>query len=668
MKSLRTMSATLTIAFASVSLVPLVIAAVVGYWSFNSTMDTEASTTIREHGRMALDVVGDRGLQREAALRTLAADRALTAALGSGGLSDRMVASDRLKQSAYDLKVSYILLLDPHGVVVSGADSTKGVGYDRSTDPLTRQAAYGTAQTAFEIVPTAELETLGLTGDAAVKVTPVAGLTTKTATTGALALTSVMPIKSGSGETLGTLAAVEVVNNRTDFVDRLVSRLGGTATLFQDEVRVTTTVLAVNGKRAIGTVASQPVQTAVLKGRKPFVGPADVVGNRFETMYQPLNDVSGHTVGMLYVGIPLAPYEAATNVFMLRILLALLGGLAVAWIAGRMVARTVARPVEAVSEAAGRVSAGDLKVQVPVTGASEIARLGDAFNSMTSGLSTTIRSVREIVAQLGTVSTQLVAASDRQSQVVTRQVAAAHETTATLEEMAASYRAVAAGAQEVMRLADEALSTAESGHATAEESMGSLERLQAAADGTAGSARDLSDTTIEIGEVLTLIDNIAEQTKILALNAAIEAARAGEAGKGFGVVATEIRSLADSVSKSTARIDELVRGIQTSSGSLSRLATDQASLATTGVEMGRRSADAFSDILDRMAHTASAAREIATAAAQQGAASGQVLDAMQQVTAAASESSAAAGQVAQAARAIDDKGRQLQGGVDGFRI
>lgn len=662
------MSATLTIAFAAVSMVPLLIAAVVGYWSFTSSMDTQVSSTISEHGKMALDIVADRGLQREAALRTLATDHALLTSLKTGSLSDQMVASDRLKQSAWDMGATYVLLLDPKGKVVSGSDTLQGIGLDRSTNKLTAQAAYGTAQTQFEVLPPEELAAFGRSGFSAVKVTPAPGLTTRASTSGALALETVMPIKASTGETLGSLAAVEIVNNSTDLVDRLVSRLGGTATLFQNEVRVSTTVLAANGKRAIGTVASRPVQDAVIVGKKAFVGPADVVGNRFETMYQPLKDVDGRTIGMLYVGIPLTPYQNATNVFLLRMLLALLGGLAVAWIAGRIVARNVSRPVEAVSEAAGKVSSGDLQVQVPVTGAREIARLGDAFNAMTSGLSSTIRSVRDIVSQIGTVSAQLVSASDQQSQVVTRQVAAAHETTATLEEMAASYRAVAAGAQEVMRLADEALSTAESGHATAEESMTSLERLQVAADGTAGSARDLSDTSVEIGEVLTLIDNIAEQTKILALNAAIEAARAGEAGKGFGVVATEIRTLADSVSQSTARIDDLVRGIQTSSGALSRLANDQASLATTGVDLGRRSADAFSDILDRMAHTAAAAREIATAAAQQGSASGQVLDAMQQVTAAASESSAAAGQVAQAARALDDKGRQLQNGVDGFRI
>ncbi len=668
MKTERTMSATLTMAFALVSLVPLLIAAGVGYWSFNSSMDTEATTTIREHGRMAADILEDRGLQREAALKNFVSDHSLATALSSGGLSDRMVASDRLKQAAWDLKVTYVLLLDRSGKVVSASDSALGSAYDRSGDTLTRQAAYGTVQSAFEIVPEAELKALGLAGASSVKVTATRDLSKATATSGALALASVVPIKSATGQTLGTLAAVEVVNNGNELVDRLASRLGGTATLFQDEVRVATTVRTAAGRRAIGTVASRPVQDAVLGSKKEFVGTADVVGNRFQTMYSPLRDVSGRTIGMVYVGIPLTPYIAATNLFLLRMLIALLGGLAVAWLAGRAMARSISRPIEAFSEAADRVSAGDLQVHVPAHGAREVARLGTAFNSMTAGLSTTIRSVRDIVSQLGSVSAQLVTSSERQSQGVTRQVAAAHETTATLEEMAASYRAVASGAKEVMRLADEALSAAEQGHATVEESMGSLERLHAAADGTAGSARDLSEATVEIGEVLTLIDNIAEQTKILALNAAIEAARAGAAGKGFGVVATEIRSLADSVSKSTARIDDLVHSIQVSSGSLSRLASDQAGLTSTGVELGRRSADAFSDILDRMSQTAGAAREIATAAAQQGAASGQVLQAMEQVTSAASESSEAADQVAQAARALDEKGRELKSGVEGFRI
>jgi len=168
--------------------------------------------------------------------------------------------------------------------------------------------------------------------------------------------------------------------------------------------------------------------------------------------------------------------------------------------------------------------------------------------------------------------------------------------------------------------------------------------------------------------VTFVIGSIAEQTKILALNAAIEAARAGEAGKGFGVVATEIRSLADSVSTSVGRIERLVRGIQEASRALASTASSQAELGETTAGESRQTRDKFDEIFERMNHTASAAREIAAAANQQQSAARQIVQVMQQVSEGAAGSATASQQLAGAAGDIKRETINLSSGLQGFKV
>ena len=112
------------------------------------------------------------------------------------------------------------------------------------------------------------------------------------------------------------------------------------------------------------------------------------------------------------------------------------------------------------------------------------------------------------------------------------------------------------------------LSSAEEGMQSVADTADGIEEIRQSTQVASDRILALGERSQEIGRVLVIIDDIAEQTKILALNAAIEAARAGEAGKGFAVVAEEIRKLADSVTESTSEIGRVVREIQTSSSSL----------------------------------------------------------------------------------------------------
>jgi methyl-accepting chemotaxis protein len=136
---------------------------------------------------------------------------------------------------------------------------------------------------------------------------------------------------------------------------------------------------------------------------------------------------------------------------------------------------------------------------------------------------------------------------------------------------------------------------------------------------------------------------------------------------GFGVVAAEIRTLADSVSTSVGRIDALVRSIQDSSRGLSATAKQQAELGRETVHQTLATRDSFDSIYERMERTAGAAREIATAAAQQQAAARSIVEVMQQVSAGVTSTAAASRQLAESAGDVEREANSLSSGLSDFK-
>jgi methyl-accepting chemotaxis protein len=207
-------------------------------------------------------------------------------------------------------------------------------------------------------------------------------------------------------------------------------------------------------------------------------------------------------------------------------------------------------------------------------------------------------------------------------------------------------------------MAEASLSNAESGQQAVMNTLSAMEEIKSRTQSSANKILALGERSQQIGQVLSIINSIADQTKILALNAAIEAARAGEAGKGFSVVAIEIRKLAESVVDSTGEIGGIMSEIQAAANELVMSTEQELKQVQSGVDLANITGESLDQILEMVEQTTVAAKEISAATQQQKSATDQVVKAMREVAAVAQQTAAGSRQVAGSAEALSAMARE----------
>jgi CHASE3 domain sensor protein len=251
------------------------------------------------------------------------------------------------------------------------------------------------------------------------------------------------------------------------------------------------------------------------------------------------------------------------------------------------------------------------------------------------------------VGQVRSSSTELQSAANQQASGAKEQATAMAEISTTISELLASSRQIAESAQRVAHNAEETANAARTGHGTVDMTQDSISSIRRQVDQIVSHMLELGKKSQEIGAVLDIVSELAEQTNILAINATIEAAGAGEAGKRFAIVAEEIRNLADRVGGSTKEVRALIEDVR-SAVNTTVMATETGSKA---VDAGSRQfsdlASAFKQIANLVATTTEAAREIELSTKQQSTAVEQVNIAVSNVTQASMETETSAGQTLQ---------------------
>jgi methyl-accepting chemotaxis protein len=375
-------------------------------------------------------------------------------------------------------------------------------------------------------------------------------------------------------------------------VDRAVSYVGGNATLFVYDdatsqfVRRSTNVKKENGDRAVGTqlAADHPGQAALRRG-EAYKGPAILFGKSFMTAYFPIASPAGKVIGVLYVGIPMAQFEAMlTHAIQTMAIAAVLAALAVLLLT-MLIVRRVTGPLTSVTASLTAIANGKNDVEIDCHDRAdeigEIARTVAVFKSNSQERQrmreqqaaataaaaeqrkTELRSfVDEFQASVGGIINR-VRNSANDFERVARQLTETARTTAALSGQSADASEAASEHVRAAASASDELSNSISEIARrVQESNGIAAEAVKQAAATDARINELSEAGNRIGDVVKLITSIAEQTNLLALNATIEAARAGDAGRGFAVVAQEVKTLAGQTAKATEEISSHIGNMQ----------------------------------------------------------------------------------------------------------
>jgi methyl-accepting chemotaxis protein-1 (serine sensor receptor) len=329
-------------------------------------------------------------------------------------------------------------------------------------------------------------------------------------------------------------------------------------------------------------------------------------------------------------------YVTARNAAIVSIVL----GVTFAALLGWSMIRAMSRQFEQAVSLARAVAAGDLSVQVQVSGKDEISQLLHALRDMQQGLARTVGEVRKASDSIATGSSEIATGNADLSQRTEEQASNLQQTAASMEQLTSTVKHNADAAQQARQLSETAQHAANKGGEVVGQVVSTMEQISA-------SSR-------RINEIIGVIDSIAFQTNILALTAAVEAARAGEQGRGFAVVASEVRSLAQRSADAAKEIKSLI------GASVERVDAGSALVGDAG--------RAIEDIVGQVKRVNDLVAEISAASAEQTVGIGQIGSAVTQLDQVTQQNAALVEESAAAAESLNAQAQQLKKAVAVFRL
>ena len=419
----------------------------------------------------------------------------------------------------------------------------------------------------------------------------------------AISVVVAVPIMQGQ-EMLGVLYGGLLLNHNYNLVNEILNTIFsdatfegkpiGTFTIFGKDTRIATNVVNAEGKRAVGTQAGATVIKTVLTDGQNWLDRAQVVGNWYVTAYRPLLDVDKNRIGMLYVGVLEDSFaevrDNASRIFMMAsigvVVLTILGGV---WYSRRL-SKGINNTVICMTDVAR--GDGDLTCRLPEDRYDELGRLSSEFNYFIDQLHQIISSISQLAARLGSSSSEIREQNLNLNERTGQQAASIENIASALEELAGSIKGTAQHSQQAASLAASSSTIATQGG----------QALHA----TVSAMQAVTESSQRIGNIISVVNEIAFQTNLLALNAAVEAARAGEAGKGFAVVAGEVRNLAGRSAEAAKEIQDLI--------------SDSMQKVAQGNEQVARSGDILDKIIKNVQEVAKTIDEINASSQEQASA------------------------------------------------
>lgn len=328
----------------------------------------------------------------------------------------------------------------------------------------------------------------------------------------------------------------------------------------------------------------------------------------------------------------------------------------------------IERVVSDVLNTADKIAKGDLSgSDMAVKAKDEISLLAGSLNFMKSALNKTIGRIASSSERMASSSEQLSRTVRNIRERMHEQASKAEQAATSTTEMSMTVVDIANNSLKMASSATDTLDVARAGADVVKRTVGEVKDISVTVSESAQFMTSLGNRSKQIGEIISVINDIADQTNLLALNAAIEAARAGEQGRGFAVVADEVRKLAERTSRATTEISAMIQAIQDETGRAVSSMNESIKRVELGVSLSNQAGDALGKILERISdlqtmvqHIASATEEMSTTAEMISSDIESIATAAKQTSAGSNEITQAADDMAKLSNELNDIARQFK--------
>ena len=365
----------------------------------------------------------------------------------------------------------------------------------------------------------------------------------------------------------------------------------------------------------------------------------------------------------------IARTEAAASTMMMLVLGTTIGAILIGAGISFFLSRQIISALKSVTTFTSELARKNLAIE-PLTlrTGDEFEELSASVNEMHASFRSVINDVTMTAQEVAGAATQICASSEEIANGVGGQTQQVEQISAAITQMSSSVREVADQSDSASANAASSRDLATKGGEVVEQTISGMNSINDAVTGSAASVGELGKRSEQIGAIINVINDIAEQTNLLALNAAIEAARAGEHGRGFAVVADEVRKLAERTQEATEEVSQSVKAIQTETATAVERMERGTDEVRRGVELAGSAGESLRSIVTGTEHVTSMIREIASAAEEQARASDDVTRGITEIGEAARSANRGTQEASSAANQLSMKAEELRALVAQFSI
>ena len=360
--------------------------------------------------------------------------------------------------------------------------------------------------------------------------------------------------------------------------------------------------------------------------------------------------------------------EKTTKIIRIIAIATIVIGLVLSIILGLIITRSVNSGVRELAVTAKKLANGELTARVNWDSTDELGDVGRAFNQMATEFSSLISQVRQSADQVASAAAMQTSTAEKVSAISGSQTQQAAIAASSIDNLNSAVKEIAQKTDDVVTSANDASAMAAEGQQVVNKAVQGIQQVAITVRESAQLMAALGKRSDQIGQIVNVIKDIAEQTNLLALNAAIEAARAGEQGRGFAVVADEVRKLAERTASATSEISTMISAIQSETGNAVTTMEKGSSQVSDGVSLANQAGQSLQNINSSVKRVVEMIEQISEATRSQSETTNEITKRVEHIAEMAQENTSSVDETTHASHDLQKLSGHLQQVVSRFKL